>query len=101
LKNPRAGDLAVIHGRSDAEHPFVVLRVNKIEGDALDLSFSNFAYSTLDGARRALDDGVARDPSAETNDRSSKNEYFGEKHAAMARKTYAGLDVRYIERPGE
>ena len=100
-KDPRPGDLAVLYGRTDAEHPFLVLRVNKIEGDAMDLSFSNFAYSTIDGAKKALDEGVAREPSAATNERPAKSDYFAPKHAAMARTSYAELDVRYVERPGE
>jgi hypothetical protein len=99
-KAPKAGDIAVLFGKSDAEHPFVVLRINKIEGEAMDLSFSNYAYSTIEGARHAIDEQVAREPSSDTAS-APKQDYFVAKHAAMARRTYAELDVRFVERPGE
>jgi hypothetical protein len=98
-QDPRAGDLVVLHGQTDPAHPFLVMRVNKIEGDSLDLSFSNYAYTTLDGARRDLDQRLNREPSAEES-APSKDDYFG-KHTAMAKTTYARLDIRFVGRPGE
>ena len=88
----------VLHAQSDPAHPFFVVRVNKIEGEAMDLSFSNYAYTSLDGAKKDLDNrGVTREPSA-ASERAT--DYFG-KHTAMARTTYAKLDVRFVERPGD
>jgi hypothetical protein len=101
-KDPHAGDLVVVHGKSEPEHPFLVLRVNKIEGESLDLSFSNYSYSTLEGARKDIGErGVVREPSAASgeSERAARDDYFG-KHAAMAKTTYAKLDVRYVGRPG-
>ena len=98
-RDPRAGDLAVLLGKSDPAHPYLVVRVNKIEGDSLDLSFSNYAYTTLDSAKKDIDSrAVTREPSAEAP--PTKDDYFG-KHTAMARNVYARLDVRFVERPGE
>src|SRR4051812_24323375 len=91
-KDPRPGDLVVLRAQLDPAHPFQVVRVNKIEGESLDLSFSNYAYTTLDGAKKDIEHGVSREPSAESRTRQ-EDDYFG-KHAAMARTTYARLDVR-------
>lgn len=99
-KDPKAGDLVVLLGQADPAHPYMVARVNKIEGESLDLSFSNYAYTTLDGAKKDIDRRrVTREPSALAAP-SEKDDYFG-KHTAMARTTFAKLDVRHIERPGE
>jgi hypothetical protein len=83
---PAKGDYVVLRAPANDDHPYRIVRVHTVAGEKIEVSAAQFAYKSVDGARKHLDSGKLQDAD------------FAGRPKELSRSQYDGLDVRYIER---